>query len=156
MRRMIYILTILLTSAIWFTSCRSVQSVPIETVKTEIKYVERGDSVRIVKKVNIRDSVRMRDSIVQVVNDKGEVIRTEIWHWKEKYSDANMMYTLLKSKYDSIYSAKQDSVQGPYPFEKQLSRWQSMKMELGGWAFGIIIAIALIIIGWLVFRKRDK
>ncbi len=37
-----------------------------------------------------------------------------------------------------------DSVQVPYPVEKQLSRWQQMKIELGGWAFGMVI-ISLIV-----------
>ena len=51
---------------------------------------------------------------------------------------------------------KTDSVQVPYPIEKQLSRWQSIKMELGGWAFGLVIAFVLIIIVWLVYRTKIK
>lgn len=138
------------------SSCRSPQYIPVETVKTEIKYVERGDSVRIVDKVNVRDSVRMRDSIVQIVNDKGEVIRTEVWHWKEKYSDVNTLYSSLKSKYDSLYLAKSDSVQVPYPVERKLTKWESTKMELGGWAFGALIVLALVIVGRLVYKSRKK
>jgi len=34
---------------------------------------------------------------------------------------------------------KVDSVQVPYPVERKLTRWESMKMELGGWAFGGLI-----------------
>lgn len=155
MRLLIY-LTISIMCSIWFTSCRSVQYVPVETVRTEIQYKERADSIVIKEKVNVRDSVRMRDSTVTIVNDKGDVIRIEVWHWKEKYSDVNTLYDSLKSRYDSLYSAKTDSVQVPYPVEKQLSRWQSAKMELGGWAFGVIIAFALVFVGWLVVRIRRK
>ena len=44
----------------------------------------------------------------------------------------------------------------PYPVEKELTRWQQMKLELGGWAFGIIITAALIIVGWMVYKSRKK
>ena len=49
---------------------------------------------------------------------------------------------------------KVDSVQVPYPVEKQLSRWQSIKMELGGWVFGIIIVFALFIVGWCMGGEK--
>lgn len=44
----------------------------------------------------------------------------------------------------------------PYPVEKELTRWQQMKLELGGWAFGIIITAALIIVGWMVYKSRKR
>ncbi|EYA46728.1 hypothetical protein M115_3547 [Bacteroides fragilis str. 3719 T6] len=43
----------------------------------------------------------------------------------------------------------------PYPVERKLTRWESMKMELGGWAFGGLI-MAIIIICWLIFKSRSK
>lgn len=136
-------------------SCRSVQYVPVETTRTEIQYKERADSTVIKEKVNVRDSIRMRDSIVQIVNDKGDVIRTEIWHWKEKYSDVNTQYDLLKSQYDSLYLAKHDSVQMPCPvyIEKRLTLWGNIKQSVGGVALLFIIGF---VIGWLVYRIRRK
>ena len=47
-------------------------------------------------------------------------------------------------------------VKVPYPIERELTRWQQMKLELGGWAFGIIIAFTLIIVGWIVYKSRKK
>ena len=44
----------------------------------------------------------------------------------------------------------------PYPVEKELTSWQQMKLELGGWAFGIIIAFSLIIVGLIVYKSRKK
>ncbi|EFF51682.1 putative lipoprotein [Bacteroides ovatus SD CMC 3f] len=41
----------------------------------------------------------------------------------------------------------------PYPVEKKLNRWQSLKMELGGWAFVLVIAC---VIGWLTYRLKKK
>lgn len=67
----------------------------------------------------------------------------------------------MKTQPDTIYKPSKEvtvtkEVKVPYPVEKELSRWQQMKLELGGWAFGIIITAALIIIGWLLYKSRKK
>jgi hypothetical protein len=55
-----------------------------------------------------------------------------------------------------MYINRIDSIQIPYSVEKQLTRWQSVKMELGGWIFGVIILFALFFVGWMVFRMKEK
>ena len=102
------------------------QYIPVETVRTEYKV---RDSIRV-------DSIYTQDSIYVLV--KGDTVY--------QYKYLNRTDTMIKI----------DSVQIPYPVEKQLNRWQSIKMELGGWAFGIIITFVLIIIGWLMYRIREK
>lgn len=131
MRRLIYII-ILLTSAICFISCRT-QYVPVETVRTEYKYVDRLQ----------HDSIYVKDSVRYYI--KGDTVFAEKYLYRYKY--------LFINKVDSF--TKVDSVQVPYPVEKQLTRWQQMKIELGGWAFGSIIVFILIIVIWLV-RSRKK
>ena len=115
MKRLIYI-TMLLTLATCFVSCRT-QYVPVETVRTEYK---TRDSIRF-------DSVYQRDSIYMLV--KGDTVYQYKYKYLYRYLTMNRTDTIVKT----------DSIQTPYPVEKQLSRWQSIKMELGGWAFGIII-----------------
>lgn len=132
MKALIYI-TMFLMSGIWFASCRT-QYVPVETVRTEYK---TRDSIRV-------DSIYNQDSIYVLV--KGDTIYQYRYKYLYKYQYLNRTDTVIKV----------DSVQVPYPVEKQLSRWQSIKMELGGWAFGVIVVIALIIVGWLVYRLRKK
>lgn len=141
--------------AMSLSSCRSVRYVPVEKVVYREKDNVSKDSIHIINQVNTRDSIVKRDSVVYIYNDKGELLRSEIWHWKERYSDVNVLYRELQVKYDSLYSAKQDSVQLPYPVERQLTRWESAKMELGGWAFGGLL-FALVIVGWLIYRERIK
>ena len=133
MKQIIYII-ILLMSAIWFTSCRSIQYVPVETVHTEYK---TRDSIRF-------DSIYQRDSVLLLV--KGDTVYKEKYKYLYKYQYLNRTDTVIKV----------DSVQVPYPVEKRLSRWQSLKMELGGWAFGIIIIFVFVIIVWLVYRTKIK
>jgi hypothetical protein len=63
-----------------------------------------------------------------------------------KYLFINRTDTVLKT----------DSVPVPFPVEKRLTRWQSIKMELGGWALGVIIVFALVIVGRMIYRLRKK
>ena len=121
---------ILLASAIW--SCRSLPQASRET--TDTVYINKIQ----------RDSIYHRDSIY--IRDKGDTVWVE--RYKYLYRD--------KLRYDTLYLSRTDSIKIPYPVEKELTRWQRMKMELGGWAFGIIIAFALVIVGWLVYKSRKK
>ena len=44
----------------------------------------------------------------------------------------------------------------PYPVEKSLSRWQTIKMELGGWGFGIIIVIGIcLLLKFIKYRTHS-
>lgn len=49
-----------------------------------------------------------------------------------------------------------DSLQVPYSVEKRLTRWESAKIELGGLAFGFIVAFILTLGVWLVYKKIRK
>ena len=129
MKALIYII-ILLTSAICFISCRT-QYIPVETVRTEYK---TRDSIRI-------DSIYNQDSIYVLV--KGDTVYQYRYKYLYKYQYLNRTDTMIKI----------DSVQVPYPIEKQLSRWQTIKQEIGGIAIGVIVAL-LFIIAWLIRRKK--
>lgn len=120
-------------SGIWFTSCR-IQYVPVETVRTEYK---TRDSIRI-------DSIYQQDSVYVLV--KEDTVYQYKYKYLYKYQYLNRTDTVIKV----------DSIQVPYPVERKLSRWQSIKMELGGWAFGIIIMFALFIVGWLAYEWRKN
>lgn len=117
-------------SGIWFASCRT-QYVPVETVRTEYK---TRDSIRV-------DSIYNQDSIYVLV--KGDTIYQYRYKYLYKYQYLNRTDTVIKI----------DSVQVPYPVEKQLSRWQSIKQDIGGIAIGMIVALLFIIV-WLLRRKK--
>lgn len=132
MKQLIYII-ILLMLAICFVSCRT-QYIPVESVRTEYK---TRDSIRY-------DSIYQRDSIYTLV--KGDTV----YQYRYKY----LYRYLTTSRTDTILN--NDSIRVPYPVEKKLSRWQSIKMELGGWAFGIVIVFISVIIGRIVYRCKNK
>lgn len=121
MKNLLYI--ILLMLAICLTSCRGIKSVPVETVKTEYK---TRDSIRF-------DSIYEHDSIFLFV--KGDTVYKEKYRYKYRYLTINKTDTVMLT----------DSVQIPYPVEKQLTRWQQMKIELGGWAVGVIVILFIVL-----------
>lgn len=115
---------VLLVSAICFTGCRTTQYVPVETIKTEYK---TRDSIR-------HDSIYQRDSIYVI--DRGDTVYTYKDRYLYKYLYLNRIDTVIRT----------DSIQIPYPVEKALTRWQKAKIELGGWAFGVLIMLAIVLI----------
>ena len=121
---------IVLTSAIW--SCKSIQYVPVETVKYDSIYIN---------KVQV-DSVYHRDSIYVV--DKGDTV----FLYKDRY-----IYK-YKDRTDTLYVTNTDSVQVPYPVEKELTKWQQFRMDFGGWAIAAVIIIVLIFFGRLVYKLK--
>lgn len=131
MKRLIYILTIFLMPGICFTSCRSIKYVPVETVRIEYK---TRDSIRF-------DSIYQRDSVLMLV--KGDTV------YKEKYKYLYRYLTINKT--DTVMVT--DTIQVPYPVEKQLTKWQKIKQELGGLALGIALAAILMFLIKLIIKK---
>lgn len=130
MKRLIYII-MLLTLATCFISCRT-QYVPVESVRIEYK---TRDSIRY-------DSIYQRDSIYTLV--KGDTVYQYRYKYLYRYLTTNRTDTILKN----------DSIRVPYPVEKKLTRWQTVKMELGGWAIGVILLLTLVIVGRLIYRAQ--
>jgi len=105
-------------------SCRTVKYVPVETVKVDTTYINKLQ----------RDSIYMLDSVY--VKEKGDTVLIE--KYKYLYRD--------KLVRDTMYISKADSIQVPYPVEKELTRWQQFRMDFGGWAMCIVVISILILI----------
>ena len=135
MKKLRIILCILLVMVLMsiICSCRSVQYVPVESVRTEIQYKDRLQ----------RDSVHIRDSIFMY--QRGDTIFKDRWH--TEYKDKLVM--------DTAFIYKNDSIPVPYPVEKQLNKWQQLKMDIGGISIGGIIVLLFIVI-WLIIKNRRK
>ena len=105
-------------------SCRTVKYVPVETIKVDTTYINKLQ----------RDSIYMLDSVY--VKEKGDTVLIE----KYKYLCRDKLVR------DTLYMAKTDSIQVPYPVEKELTRWQQFRMDFGGWAMCIVVISILILI----------
>ena len=97
------ILVILITLGGWLSSCRT-QYIPVETIRTEYR---ARDSIRY-------DSIYHRDSVYVMV--KGDTVCEYKYKYLYRYQYVNRTDTLMKV----------DSIQIPYPVEKQLSKWQQL------------------------------
>ncbi len=62
--------------------------------------------------------------------------------------------TTLKAKTDTVI--KTDSIRVPYPIERKLNKWESLKMEVGGWAIGGLSAVVLALITYIALRVIRK
>ena len=116
MRHLVCILMLSFVLGGCFCSCRT-QYIPIESVKTEYNV---RDSIRY-------DSIYQHDSVYLTV--KGDTVYQYKYKYLYKYQYVNKTDTLIKT----------DSIQVPYPVEKQLAKWQQFKLDLGGIAMLINI-----------------
>lgn len=121
---------ILLASAIW--SCRSIKYVPVESIQYDSVYLNKV----------VKDSIYIKDSVLLV---KGDTIIEYRYKYIYQYKD----------KTDTLYVTKIDSVQVPYPVEKQLTWWQQFQIDVGGWAIGIA-AISVVILIVMIVHKMKK
>lgn len=116
--------------------CKSVQYVPMETVRTDSIYVDRYQ----------RDSIYQRDSVFVNRWTAGDTIYQDKVIWKYVYRD--------KVKYDTVAILRSDTINVPYPVECKLSKWEQLKLNVGGWAISIIIIIVLIVMGCMVYKLK--
>lgn len=153
-----WVCIILLMSTI--CSCRNVKYVPVES---------SVDSIVVEKLVEVQlppDSATIRALLE--CDENGKVVLSWLDIANSKNAQAQLtidslgnLLAKMRTQPDTIYKPSKEvtvtkEVKVPYPVEKELTRWQQMKLELGGWAFGIIIAFALIIIGWIVYKSWKK
>ena len=114
----------------FISGCRSIQYVPVETVRIEYR-----DRLKI-------DSIIKYDSVYFDRYMKGDT--TFIIKEKYKYLDK------IKIVHDSVFET--DSIPVPYPIEKQLSKWEKVKMDIGGWAIGVASGLLIILVIYIIRR----
>lgn len=116
--------------------CKSVQYVPMETVRTDSIYVDRYQ----------RDSIYQRDSVFVNRWIAGDTVYQDKVVWKYVYRDM--------VKYDTVATLRSDTINIPYPVDCKLSKWEQLKLNVGGWAISIIIIIVLIVMGCMVYKLK--
>lgn len=130
--------SVLLTS---LCSCARKIYVPVENT------VMRTDTVYYAK---LRvDSVIFRDSVAVI--QKGDTVF--LTRYRDRYRVREHTDTVYQSVIDSV------KVSVPYPIERELTRWEKVKMDAGGFAIGagtgLLVAVVALLI-WLIRIKRRK
>ena len=129
MRELTRIIVFVFLTAILY-SCKSIQYVPVETIKRDTTYISQTKI----------DSIYHRDSIY--VERKGDTVYLSKYKYLYKYIE----------KHDTLWREKVDTIQVAYPVEARLTKWQKIKINIGEY---LIIAIALVII-WLCAKYFIK
>ena len=116
--------------------CKSVQYVPVETVRTDSVYVDRYQ----------HDSIYLRDSVYVNRWTAGDTVYQDKIVYKYIYLD--------KVKYDTINVLRSDTVCVPYPVERRLTKWEQVRLNVGGWAIAVVVITILVIVGCVVYKIR--
>lgn len=165
---MLILIGLLSLTALCLTSCSHRVYVPVQSIRTDTIYMSRNDSVHIKDSlitrqvINIRDSVAIHDSIVIIKDDQGHIKEKLIVRYRDHWHATQDALTLLrlidryKASNDSLRATKTEYKEVPIPVEKKLSRWQKIKMDVGGWAIGAMSTFLLAIIGYIVVWLLKK
>lgn len=135
-------------------SCKSVKYVPIETIKHDSIYISKTDTLKVTHTIKEKEYVTVKDSSSIVLDEQGKVLKQEIWHNKTIIRQMSDSLEYYKAKFDSLYSAKQDTFYIPYPIERE--RKATFK-ELFFYQIGkysIIPIIALVVLIIICVKKR--
>lgn len=115
-------------------ACRSVQYVPVESV--------RHDSV--VTILHQRDSIYQHDSVY--IKEKADTLLIERWHtrWRDRVS------------HDTLYISKVDTIRIPVPVERKLTKAERTYITIGKWSVGAVAGLVLAAICFIFYKRRWK
>lgn len=123
---------LILIAILLLTSCKSVEYVTVEKVRTDTTYITKQQ----------RDSIWLHDSIH--IKERGDTMLIERWHTKY----------IEKVTHDTTYVATHDTIPQPYPVtqyvEKKLSWIQKALI-----AIGILTLMGLVIFIVLWIKKHS-
>lgn len=137
-------------------SCKSVQYVPVETIKHDSIYISKMDTLKFTHTIKEKEYVTVKDSSSVVLDEQGKVLKQEIWHNKTIIRQMSDSLDFYKAKYDSLYSARQDTFYIPYPIERELSKSEQRYISIGKVSLGLYIGLALALIAWVVYRLKKR
>lgn len=124
---------VIVTACCALFSCRGVQYIPVESIRT--------DSVLVVN--HEHDSIFILDSVI--VKEKNDTVFVD--RWRVEFREA--------LRVDTFHVHRVDSVQTIVEVEKKLTKWQQLKLDIGAgvlFAVPILIAVGL----FLLYRKLKK
>lgn len=163
LRNMILLASALLTVvalSLMCGGCTRRVYVPIEgETVTQVRYIERVDTVPVEVPVPAQSASNVTPGGPSHLET--DVAQSDAW-----VDSAGMLHHNLANKpvklpaQVSVKSVQKDSVvfrdrPVPYPVERELSCWERIKMDFGGAALGVVGALLVVAVVWLIrkFRK---
>lgn len=136
--------------------CARVQYIPVET-DTDSVVVERLVEVEIPP-----DSATIRALLE--CNEHGRVVLRWLDIANSKNAKAQLtidslgnLLAKMKTQPDTVYLPSKEVVVSkkekvPYPIEKELTKWQQIRLEIGGLAIIILIIMAIALISYIIYK----
>lgn len=164
---MLILIGLLVLTSLCF-SCSDKNYLEVQTVRTDTLYVTKKDSINIKDSliarqvINIRDSVAIHDSVVIIKDEQGNVKERLIVRYRDRWHATQDNLTLqrllahYKASNDILRATRKERIEVPVPVERKLSRWEKLKMDVGGWAIGAMSTVLLGVIGYIVVWLLKK
>lgn len=134
-------------------SCKSIQYVPVETVRTEYKTktdtVKVSDTIRTEKETILREARPEDSAMIAKLGIKLQDNERLLILLRSQLTESNSKQ--YESHTDTII--KTDSIQVPYPVEKKLTKWQTFYCVFGKIMVGALVGL---IIGFVLFLIKQK
>ena len=127
-------LLIAILAGLSLLGCKPYKVAQRETVIKDSLYITQ----RMIDRVLIRDSVYERH------------VHDTVYKYKERETVSCLPLR------DTRYIEKRDSVRVPYPVERQLTKWEAVRMRLGDILLAVFIAGLLYVVVWLIKRRRKR
>lgn len=165
---MLTLIGLLSLTAICMTSCSDKNFTELLSTRTDTVYVAKKDSVNLKDSlvarqvINVRDSITIHDSVVIVQDEQGNIKERLIVRYRDRWHATQDNLTLqrllahYKASNDILRAIKKERIEVPVPVERKLSRWQKIKMDVGGWAIGAMSTFLLAIVGYIVIWLLKK
>lgn len=141
-------------------SCRTIKYVPVES---------NADSVVVEKLVEVQlppDSSTIRALLE--CDENGRVVLSWLNIANSKNARARLtidslgnLLAKMKTQPDTVYLPSKEVVVSqkekiPYPVEKELTKWQKLCVNVGGWAIGIVMITFFIVAYWMVSKMKKR
>lgn len=139
-------------------SCRTVKYVPVES---------NADSVVVEKLVEIQlppDSATIRallecDENGKVVLDWLDIANSKNAQAQLTIDSLGNLLAKMRTLQDTVYLPSKEvtvtkEVKVPYTVEKELTKWQKLCVNIGGWAIGIVIITILVVVWRMVYKLK--
>lgn len=127
-------LLIAILAGLSLLGCKPYKVAQQETVIKDSLYIVQ----RMIDRVLIRDSVYERH------------VHDTVYKYKERET---VRYLAMR---DTLYVERRDSVSVPYPVERELTKWEAVRMRLGDILLIAFIAGLLYVVVWLIKRRRKR
>lgn len=139
-------------------SCRTVKYIPVDS---------KADSVIVEKLVEVQlppDSAAIRALLECDKNGRVVLSLLDIANSKNAQAQLSIdslgnLLAKMQTQPDTVYLPTKEVVVSkkekvPFPLEKELTRWQRFRLDVGGWAIGIVVIMILIVSGRFIYKLK--